>query len=100
MRIKNRTGSPYQLVDKDGNKVMLPAFGEVDIDPHPMHANQYKIVGYFEISESQVEPDDDDDPRDALREEYESLAGEQPDNRWGEGRLQSEIDKLLGQEGV
>ena len=51
MRIKNLTGSPYELTDKDGNKIMLPAFGIVEIEPHPMHVNQYKQLGYFDIDD-------------------------------------------------
>lgn len=53
MRVKNLTGSPYELIDKDGKRVMIPAFGTVEIDPHPMHIGQYKQIGYFDIIESE-----------------------------------------------
>lgn len=92
MHIKNLTNSPYSLTDKNGNAVMLPARGTVDIEPHPMHVNQYRQVGYFEIEESTGSAEGD--PRDALREEYETLTGEAPDGRWSEKRLQEELLKL------
>lgn len=99
MQIKNLLNSPYTLTDKDGKKVMLPARGTVDIEPHPMHVNQYRQVGYFEITEStqsQAEPEvEKPDPRDALRAEYEELSGESADKRWSESRLRAEIDALL-----
>lgn len=54
MKIKNLTGSPYQLTSADGEKVMLPASGEVtNFEPHPMHINQYRALGYFEITEDE-----------------------------------------------
>ena len=93
MQIKNLTNSPYSLTDKDGKAVMLPARGTVDIEPHPMHVDQYRQVGYFEITEA--EPLENPDPRDALRAEYEELTGESADKRWGESRLRTEIDALL-----
>lgn len=55
MQIKNLTNSPFTLVDKDSKRVMLPARGTVDIEPHPMHENLYRQVGYFEIAEAEVE---------------------------------------------
>lgn len=87
MRIKNLTGSPYQLTDKTGAKVMLPAFGEVVIDPHHMHEPYYRQVGYFEVSDSRGGA-----RIDSLRNEYIELLGKAPDNRWGESRLRGEID--------
>lgn len=98
MHIKNLTNSPYSLLTKDGENVMLAAHGELDIDPHPMHVNQYRQVGYFEITESaptKSEPTPDADPRDALRAEYLDLSGENADKRWSESRLRTEIDALL-----
>ena len=90
--------SPYSLVDQDGGQGMLPAFGEVDIEPHPMHVGYYKQVGYFEITDSaptKPEQSKEADPRDALRAEYEELSGENADKRWSESRLRTEIDALL-----
>lgn len=55
MKITNLTNSPYQLVDAKGKAVMLPARGTVDIEPHPMHVKQYRQIGYFEITEAEVE---------------------------------------------
>lgn len=52
MRIKNLTGSPYELTDKDGKKIILPAFGVVDIDPHPNLEPYYSTASYFDVSES------------------------------------------------
>lgn len=97
MQIKNLTNSPFTLVDKDSKRVMLPARGTVDIEPHPLHVNQYRQVGYFEITDSaptKPEPSKEVDPRDALREEYEELSGESADKRWSESRLRTEIDAL------
>lgn len=90
MLIKNRTNSPYRLIDSKGNAVMLAAFGEVDIEPHPMHINHYKTIGYFDISDSKEEPTD----RELLREEYHELAGKNASAKWSAERLQREIDKL------
>ncbi|HSH83590.1 MAG TPA: hypothetical protein VK979_00305 [Guyparkeria sp.] len=93
MQIKNLTNSPYQLVDKDGKTVMLPARGTVDIEPHPMHVNQYRQIGYFEITDS-ASPKEAN-PRDVLRAEYKELTGESADKRWSESRLRTEIEALL-----
>jgi len=93
VQIKNLTNSPYQLVDARGKAVMLPARGEIDIDPHPMHVKQYRQVGYFEITES-APVDEQADPRDAQRTEYAELSGESADKRWSESRLRSEIAEM------
>lgn len=98
MHIKNLTNSPYKLVDKDGKAHILPVGGELDIDPHPMHVNQYRQVGYFEITESsptKPESTPEADSRDDLRAEYLELSGESADKRWSESRLRTEIDALL-----
>ena len=55
MHIKNLTNSPYQLVDAKGKAVILPARGEIDIEPHPMHVSLYQQTGYFKITEAEVE---------------------------------------------
>ncbi len=94
MRIKNLTNSPYVLVAKDGEKVTLPARGEIEIDPHPMHAPYYRLVGYFKISDSDKKPVEDS--KETLRKEYLLLSGSTPDKRWNESRLRAEIDNLLG----
>lgn len=95
MKITNLTNSPYQLVDAKGKAVVLPARGEIDIDPHPMHESLYRQIGYFEIEESApARFGPTTDPRDALREEYEELSGESADKRWSESRLRTEIDAL------
>ena len=47
MHIKNLLNSPFELTDKDGKAVMLPARGEIDIEPHPMHASYYRQAGYL-----------------------------------------------------
>lgn len=98
MHIKNLTNSPFTLVDAEGKRRMIAAHGEIDIDPHPMHVNQYRQVGYFEITESaptKPEPTPETDPRDTLRAEYLDLSGENADKRWSESRLRAEIDALL-----
>lgn len=103
MIIKNKLNSPFELVDKDGKKVMLPAGGEVTIEPHPMHLSHYRQVGYFEILdvESPAETEaQEPDPIEALRNDYEELAGKSADKRWSESRLQSEIEELMEQDDV
>lgn len=97
MHIKNLTNSPYSLVNKDGESVMLPARGELDIEPHPMHVGHYRQVGYFEITESgqRQEQAPEPDPIEALRNEYEALAGKPADGRWSTKKLSAEIDALL-----
>lgn len=45
---------------------------------------------------AEYEPAADNDPRHALRAEYEALTGEAPDKRWGEKRLRDEIDGARG----
>lgn len=94
MHIKNLTNSPYSLLNKDGETVMLPARGEIDIDPHPMHVSYYRQAGYFRITET-AEAAPDVDPRDALRAEYAELSGDSADKRWSESRLRTEIEALL-----
>lgn len=90
MKITNLTNSPYQLVDAKGKAVMLPARGEIDIDPHPMHENLYRQLGYFRIEEGGA-PAPKVDERDELRAQYEQLTGEKPDGRWSVDRLKDEI---------
>ena len=95
MHIKNLLNSPFELTDKDGKAVMLPARGEIDIEPHPMHASYYRQAGYLKITESApTKPEPEADPRDALRAEYEELSGESADKRWSESRLRSEIAEM------
>lgn len=69
---------------------MLPAMGEIDIDPHPMHENLYRQLGYFRIEEGGA-PESKVDERDELRAQYEQLTGEKPDGRCSVERLKDEI---------
>lgn len=98
MRIRNLTNSPYSLVNSKGEKVLIPARGTIEIDPHPMHVSTYQHVGYFKIEESEVTAADTQEvsDRDSLRAEYEALTGESPDGRWSAERLRAEIDKASG----
>ena len=90
MKITNLTNSPYQLVDAKGKAVMLPARGEIDIDPHPMYKNLYRQLGYFRVEEGSTSAPKLDE-RDELRAQYEQLTGEKPDGRWSVERLKEEI---------
>lgn len=90
MRLKNLTNSPFALVDRDGKKVMLPARGTIDIEPHPMHENLYRQLGYLRIEEDGA-PAPKVDERDELRAQYEKLTGQKPDGRWSADRLRAEI---------
>ena len=68
MRVKNLTNSPYELVDESGEKLLLPARGEIkNFKPHPMHASTYATIGYFKITEEneQIELVDDSTEFDA-----------------------------------
>ncbi len=51
MKITNLTNSPYDLIDAKGKPVRLPARGSINIDPHPQHLNQYRMLGYFRIED-------------------------------------------------
>lgn len=97
MHIKNLTNSPYSLLTRDGEKVMLAARGEIDIDPHPMHVSYYRQAGYFKITESaKAAPKiQEPDAIETLRSEYEELSGKQADGRWSAKKLRTEIDALL-----
>ncbi len=58
MKIKNLTSSPYQLVNAKGEKIMLPANGELtDFEPHPMQISHYRTLGYFEITQDDEKPE-------------------------------------------
>lgn len=95
MKITNLTNSPYKLINANGESVVLPARGAVDIDPHPMHASLYRQLGYFRIEEGGAQSAEVDE-RDELRAQYEALTGEKPDGRWSAERLRAEIDKASG----
>ena len=69
---------------------MLPAMGEIEIDPHPMHENLYRQLGYFRIEEGGA-PAPKADERDELRAQYEQLTGKKPNSRWSVERLKDEI---------
>lgn len=91
MNIKNLTNSPYELMDEDGKKVVLPARGEINgFKPHPMHTDRYKNLGYFRIEESA--------PVDDLRVKYKELAGKDADKRWSDKRVEEETAKLIGEQ--
>lgn len=72
---------------------MLPAMGEIEIDPHPMYEGLYRQLGYFRIEEGGA-PEPKADERDELRAQYEQLTGEKPDGRWSAERLKDEIAKM------
>lgn len=89
MRIKNLTNSPYAITNAKGEQIMIPARGEIEIDPHHTQEPFIRAAGYFEVKESQVDPLDD------LRSQYKELTEKDADKRWSEKRLQEEIDKAL-----
>lgn len=113
LHIKNLINSPYEIVNADGERVMLPAGGEIDVDVHPMHLPTISVLGYFQITEigkGKSDPLDHDGdgkkggslPADAsdaeilrLRAEYTELTGKKPHHLWKAERLQAEIDAAL-----
>lgn len=100
MRITNLTNSPYDLRAADGSVVRLPARGEVDIDPHPMHIGTYRTLGYFRIEvglASTQDPAADEPDLDDLRAQYEDLFGHAPDGRWRAPRIQAAIAAKLSE---
>lgn len=65
MRIKNLTNSPYEITNAKGEQVMIPARGEIEIDPHHTQEPFIRAAGYFEIednAEPAKEVDQEDDP--------------------------------------
>lgn len=72
---------------------MLPAMGEIEIDPHPMYESLYRQLGYFRIEEVGA-PEPKVDERDELRAQYEQLTGKKPNGRWSVERLKEEIAKM------
>lgn len=92
-KITNNTASPYDLPGVDG-PVRLPAFGSVEgeFSGEYLEILAASQVVTIEQADSAV---DDKGGEDALRAEYESLAGKPADKRWNEKRLRQEVDKLL-----
>lgn len=65
--IKNLTNSPYHIMLADGTRTILPARGELNnVDVHPLHLPLYRMIGYFQIDESEVDEtlDDNSDTQD------------------------------------
>jgi len=87
-KIRNLTNSPYDLIDADGNKVRLPARGEVTTSLHPLHEGLYRAVKYMTLEPVVDEPDGD---LDTWRSLYEAEKGEAPDGRWSVKRIQREL---------
>lgn len=102
IKITNLTNSPYDLASV-GGKVRLPAFGSVEGEFSGEYLHILRNSGAVRIEagepveqpKAQEKGADQADPVDKLRAEYKELAGNDADKRWGEARLQSEIDKLL-----
>ena len=85
-KIRNLTNSPYDLIDADGNKVRLPARGEVTTSLHPMHEGLYRAIKYMTL-----EPVAERDELAEWRKVYEDEKGERPDGRWSAERIQREL---------
>ncbi|WMT90148.1 hypothetical protein [Pelagibacterium sp. H642] len=104
-RIKNLTNSPYDIMNAKGQKVRLPARGEIEVNVHPLHLPLYRTLGYFTISEGDAapqkakakkKPPQPVDPVVAeLRKEYQELTGKKPFNGWKAEELQKRIDAAL-----
>ena len=112
-KLKNLSGFPLDVATLSG-PMILPAYGEIpaaDLDALELAVMQESP--YVEVSEARHKTgplDHDGDgkkggsvPADQagaeiedIRARYAELSGEEPDGRWGEKRLQAEIDKLSG----
>lgn len=85
-KIRNLTGSPYDLAPG----VILPAFGEVEVDLPEYIMEVLNAVPGVEVDTVTVVPDAD--PLDQWRALYKETTGKKPDGRWSEERLIAEIE--------
>lgn len=85
--IKNPTRSPFTVVSLNG-PVHVPAFGEGHGDFDPSYLNVIRASGVLKIVE--------EDQSSSLSDEYERIAGKEPDKRWSEKRIAEELAKLKG----
>ena len=83
--VRNLVNSPYDIRVVGGATVRLPPLGSIDVEIDPAELPHYKIMPYFEISESAG------DDLDSLRQQYEAKTGESPDKRWGAKRLKEAL---------
>lgn len=123
-RLKNLSGVPFDVPTIAGPRI-LPAYGEITVDLSAYEAEVMKHSPYVEISGSDAvfEPlpdasdevktshpldrDNDGHPGGSLpaaerglndlRTQYEELFGEAPDGRWGDKRLNDEINHKLAE---
>ncbi len=56
MYIQNRTNSPYDIFDREGKKVRIPARGGVEADLLPHQAEAISRLGYFQVLDQAPEP--------------------------------------------
>lgn len=94
--IRNNTASPFDLAGKDG-VVRLPAFGSVEGDFSGEYIEILRASNAVTVEEGKAKEDpkaDAEDDSEALRGEYESLAGKAADKRWSDTRLKAEVDAL------
>lgn len=80
MNIINLTNSPYELMDEEGKKVVLPARGEINgFNPHPMQIGLYRSIGYFKITDEAAPAKDAAQESD--HEVDQSVTEDQPKRR-------------------
>ena len=112
-RLKNLSGIPFDVPTMEGPR-LLPAYGEITANLSAYEAEVMKHSPGIEISEAskadrlpQLDRDNDGHPGgslpaaerglDDLRTQYEELFGEAPDGRWGDKRLNDEINRKLAE---
>lgn len=92
MRVENLTNSPFDLIAEGGRRVRLPAFGSVEGEFSDDYLDLLRASNAVRVVESGQSADQGG--LDRLRQDAEGL-GIEVDRRWGERRLQAEIDKAL-----
>ena len=98
LKITNLTGSPHQLRTASNENVMLPAFGSVEGEFTDDYVHLLQVCGSVRVELVEPKPDPrpapDSKGEPSLADQYRELTGKDPDKRWGDKRIQSEIEKL------
>lgn len=98
--IRNLVGSPYDVATLNGPAI-LPANGELTADFDPAQVDIWRGVPGVEVIEAEELPEPvimrepvemvGDGELETLRLLYAERFGKEPDKRWGERRIRSEL---------